>query len=132
MRRKKDSYDSYEFNYGWHQNKEKKRKKKDEEKPIALTLDIKDRVIDLLFGKDVNTVQRESLYRYMDEKFEKCCSLSLYITDNDRSLNKPDKISSFALLCKNLGLDCGRREVQITGKLCLLYSDDYLIPCRPI
>ena len=134
MRRKTngESFDFYQRNYGWHQNDVIRRNI--EETPKSLTTDVKDLVIDLLFVTDekdsVSDEARKELHEYMDARFEQCHSLALHVTEKDRA-REPEEKSSFTLLCEKLGLDPGRKEVQVTDRLQVLYSDDYAVPGQP-
>ncbi len=127
-----EHFDFYQRNYGWHQNDVIR--KRLEEIPKSLTKDVKDWVIYLLFGTEekcsVSDEARKELHDYMDVRFKQCHSLALYITDKDRNRQLEEK-SKFAKLCDSLGLDPGRKEVQITSKLQVLYSDDYAVPAQP-
>ncbi len=124
--RNKNEFDFYSNRYGWHQDKQHEQNPK---KPNTLTLDVKDRVIQLLFGA-VDHEKREKLHKYMDDRFKQCQSLALYITDKDRK-KQSDERSKFALLCESLGIDPGRKEVQVTDHIQILYSDDYAVPGQP-
>ena len=128
MKRKSNGehFDFYQHSYGWHQNKQHEPEVK---KPSSLTLDVKDRVISLLFGY-VDDKTRKELHDYMDDCFEKCHSLALYVTDKDRD-REPNEKSKFAILCDSLGLDPGNKQVQVTSNLQVLYSDDYAVPAQP-
>lgn len=121
-----ESYDYYTNKFGWHKDKQHEAKI---EKPSSLTLDVKNRVIGLLFGT-VSGAVCEELHKYMDARFEQCHSLALYITDADRKKSDEEK-SNFAVLCEKLGLDPGTREVQVTDKLQVLYSHHYTVPGQP-
>lgn len=125
--KKKETFDFYDTRYGWHQNTQHEKKAK---KPLILTLEIKEKVIQLLFGKTVTDENRKKLHKYMDKRFEECHSLALYISDKERE--RDVKESSFTSLCENLGIDPGRREVQVTDNMQVLYSDDYAIPAMPV
>ena len=128
MRRKSNGehFDFYQHSYGWHQYKEHEAKVK---KPLLLTTDSKDRAIALLF-RSVSDEKRKELHEYMDARFEQCHSLALFVTDKDRT-KKPEEKSSFTLFCEKLGLNPRRKEVQVTDKLQVLYSDDYSVPGQP-
>lgn len=130
MKKKTDgeTFDFYQRNYGWHQNNVVKYEDK-EENSKCLTTDVKDRAIKLLFGS-VSDEARKELHKYMDARFKQCRSLALYVTDKDR-VREPNKKSSFALLCDRLGLNPGHKQVQVTSKLQVLYSDDYAVPAQP-
>ena len=121
-----ESFNFYQQSYGWHKDKENEFKV---EKNFSLTLDVKNRVISLLFGH-VSDAVREELHEYMDAQFKKCHSLALFVTDKDRKKESDEK-SKFALLCDKLGLDPGRKEVQVTDHIQILYSDDYAVPAQP-
>lgn len=127
-----EHFDFYQRSYGWHQNDVARRNI--EGTPRSLTTDVKDWVIDLLFGTDekcsVSDEARKELHDYMDVRFKQCHSLALYITDRERG-KKPEERSRFAVLCDSLGLDPGHRQVQVTNKLQVLYSDDYAVPAQP-
>ena len=128
-----ESYDYYTNKFGWHQKDVVKYGEK-EKKSKRLTKAIKDRVIDLLFVTDekcsVSDEARKELHDYMDVRFKQCHSLALYITDKERG-KKPEERSKFAVLCDSLGLDPGHKQVQVTSKLQVLYSDDYAVPRQP-
>ena len=124
--RNKNEFDFYNIRYGWHQDK---LHVPQVEKNFSLTLDVKNRVISLLFGH-VSDAVREELHEYMDAQFKKCHSLALFVTDKDRKKESDEK-SKFALLCDKLGLDPGRKEVQVTDHIQILYSDDYAVPGQP-
>lgn len=126
-RTEEESFDFYQRNYGWHQSK--RSEQQEEILPISLTTDVKDRVISLLF-RSVSDEKREKLHEYMDARFKQCHSLALYITDKDRT-KKPEEKSSFTIFCEKLGLNPGRKEVQVTDKLQILFSDDYTVPAQP-
>ena len=124
--KKKETFDFYDTRYGWHQNTQHEKKAK---KPFSLTLEIKEKAIHLLFGS-VTDENRKKLYKYMDERFKQCHSLALYISDKERK--RDVKESKFTVICENLGIDPGRREVQVTDNMQVLYSDDYAIPAMPV
>lgn len=126
-RAKEESFDFYQRNYGWHQSK--RSEEQEESLPISLTTDVKDRVISLLFGS-VSDGKRKKLHEYMDDRFEQCHSLALFVTDKDRT-KKPEEKSSFTIFCEKLGLNPGRKEVQVTDKMQILFSDDYTVPVQP-
>lgn len=124
---KKETFDFYDSKYGWHQDVQHEKKV---EKPLILTLEIKEKVIQLLFGKTVTDENRKKLHKYMDKRFEECHSLALYISDKERE--RDVKESSFTVLCENLGIDPGRKEVRVLDTLQVLYSHDYVIPAEPV
>ena len=124
---KGEHFDFYQRNYGWRQNDVIR--KNIEETPKSLTTDVKDQIISLLFGS-VSDENRKNLHKYMDDRFEKCHSLALYVTDKDRD-REPNEKSKFAILCDSLGLDPGHKQVQVTSNLQVLYSDDYAVPAQP-
>ena len=116
-----EHFDFYQHSYGPDTEQE--------EKTLRLKTDTKDRVIHLLFGY-VSDETRKELHDYMDARFERCHCLSLYITDDDRKKSDEGK-SKFAVLCEKLGLDPGKKEVQVTDKLQVLYSPHYSVPGQP-
>lgn len=83
---------------------------------------VKDQAILLLFG-EVTDEQREALISFMDKKFELCHSLALYISDVEKS--RHSNMSDFHSICNTLGIDPGKKNVNVNEHGKLFFTDDY-------
>ena len=91
----------------------------------------KEKAISLLFGNNVTDEQKGKIKSFMEKRYKKNHSLALLITDAERKRSIFGQ-SEFTQLCNELGLDPGHREVQVTDKGVLLYSDKYAVPSKVV
>jgi len=85
---------------------------------------VKERVILLLFG-EVTTAEKRALFDFIDKKYEKCHSLALYITEEERAKTKKKQMSDFHYICNEMGIDPGKKSVHVNEHGNVFFTDDY-------